>query len=52
MYMFLPFLSALTGLVCIWFDKRRTGFAFFLITLIILLAWFRIHATDSLFISL
>ena len=52
MYMFLPFLTALIGLVLVWFEKRLAGLIVLAITVGILLVWFRFHATDHLNISL
>ncbi|QWE09229.1 DUF5993 family protein [Polynucleobacter ibericus] len=52
MYMFLPFLTALIGLVLVWFEKRLAGLIVLAITIGILLVWFRVHATDHLNISL
>jgi hypothetical protein len=52
MYMFLPFLTALIGLVLVWFEKRLAGLVVLAITVGILLVWFRVHATDHLNISL
>ncbi|WP_353506519.1 DUF5993 family protein [Polynucleobacter sp. TUM22923] len=52
MYMFLPFLTALIGLIFVWFEKRLVGLVFLAITVFILMYWFRIHATDHLSISL
>jgi hypothetical protein len=52
MYMFLPFLTALIGLVLVWFEKRMAGLVLLAITVGILIFWFRIHATDHLNISL
>lgn len=50
--MFLPFLTALIGLVLVWFEKRMAGLVLLAITVGILIFWFRIHATDHLNISL
>jgi hypothetical protein len=50
--MFLPFLTALIGLVLVWFEKRLAGLSMLAITVIILIAWFRFHATNHLNISL
>jgi hypothetical protein len=52
MYMFLPFLTALIGLVLVWFEKRIAGLGMLAITVIILIVWFRFHATNHLNISL
>jgi len=52
MYMFLPFLTALIGLVLVWFEKRLAGLSMLAITVIILIVWFRFHATNHLNISL
>jgi Family of unknown function (DUF5993) len=52
MYMFLPFLTALLGLVLVWYEKRMAGLVLLAITVGILIFWFRIHATDHLNISL
>ena len=52
MYMFLPFLTALIGLVLVWFEKRIAGLTFLAITVVILAIWFRFHATSHLNISL
>jgi len=52
MYMFLPFLTALIGLILVWFEKRLAGIVFLVITVAILIAWFRIHATTHLNLSL
>jgi hypothetical protein len=50
--MFLPFLTALIGLVLVWFEKRIAGLGMLAITVIILIVWFRFHATNHLNISL
>jgi hypothetical protein len=50
--MFLPFLTALIGLVLVWFEKRFAGLIVLAITVGILLVWFRSHATTHLNISL
>lgn len=52
MYMFLPFLTALIGLILVWFEKRLAGLILLAITVVILMVWFRFHATDHLNISL
>ena len=52
MYMFLPFLTAVIGLVLVWFEKRMAGLVVLAITVGILIFWFRTHATDHLNISL
>jgi len=52
MYMFLPFLTALIGLILVWFEKRLAGLFLLAMTVGILMVWFRFHATDHLNISL
>ena len=52
MYMFLPFLTALIGLLLVWFEKRIAGLVLLAITIGILIVWFRLHATSHLNISL
>ncbi len=52
MYMFLPFLTEFIGLVLVWFEKRLAGLCLLAITAIILMVWFRFHATSHLNISL
>ena len=52
MYMFLPFLTALLGLIFVWFDKRLAGLIMLAATIGILAVWFRVHATSPLNISL
>jgi len=50
--MFLPFLTALIGLIFVWFEKRLAGLIMLAFTVAILIYWFRIHATNHLNISL
>jgi hypothetical protein len=50
--MFLPFLTALIGLILVWFDKRLAGLIVLAITVGILAVWFYYHATTHLNISL
>lgn len=50
--MFLPFLTALIGLILVWFEKRLAGLIVLAITVGILAAWFYSHATTHLNISL
>ena len=52
MYMFLPFLTALIGLILVWFEKRLAGLVLLAITVGILLVWFHSHATTHLNLSL
>jgi hypothetical protein len=52
MYMFLPFLTAFIGLVFVWYEKRLAGLVMLAMTVVILMFWFRVHATDHLNISL
>jgi hypothetical protein len=52
MYMFLPFLTALIGLILVWLEKRLAGLVLLAITVGILVAWFRLHATTHLNINL
>ena len=52
MYMFLPFLTAFIGLVFVLFEKRLAGLVMLAVTVAILMAWFRFHATSHLNISL
>ncbi|MBU3554314.1 DUF5993 family protein [Polynucleobacter sp. UB-Piko-W3] len=52
MYMFLPFLTALIGLILVWFDKRIAGLILLAITVGLLAAWFYLHASTHLNISL
>jgi len=52
MYMFLPFLTALIGLLLVWFEKRLAGLLVLAITIGILMVWFHSHATTHLNISL
>jgi len=52
MYMFLPFLTALIGLILVWFDKRLAGLIILAVTVGILVVWFYSHATTHLNISL
>jgi hypothetical protein len=49
--MFLPFLTALIGLFLVWFEKRLAGLIMLAITVFILMAWFRFHATSHLNLS-
>uniref|UniRef100_UPI004048899E DUF5993 family protein n=1 Tax=Polynucleobacter sp. TaxID=2029855 RepID=UPI004048899E len=50
--MFLPFLTTLIGLLLVWFERRFAGLVMLALTLVILIYWFRIHATTYLNISL
>jgi hypothetical protein len=50
--MFLPFLTALIGLLLVWFEKRLAGLLVLAITIGILMVWFHSHATTHLNISL
>jgi hypothetical protein len=50
--MFLPFATALIGLILVWFEKRLAGLLMLAITVGILMVWFHFHATDHLNISL
>jgi hypothetical protein len=50
--MFLPFLTALIGLILVWFEKRLAGLVVLAITVGILLVWFHSHATTHLNLSL
>jgi energy-converting hydrogenase Eha subunit E len=50
--MFLPFLTALIGLILVWFEKRLAGLTFLAVTVAILMVWFRFHANSHLNISL
>jgi hypothetical protein len=50
--MFLPFLTAFIGLILVWFQKRLAGLSFLALTVLILMVWFRFHATTHLNISL
>jgi energy-converting hydrogenase Eha subunit E len=50
--MFLPFLTAFIGLIFVWFQKRLAGLSFLALTVLILMVWFRFHATSHLNISL
>jgi hypothetical protein len=52
MYMFLPFLTALIASLCVWYERRILALTFMGLTVVILLAWFRFHATTHLNISL
>ncbi|MEI6182632.1 MAG: DUF5993 family protein [Polynucleobacter sp.] len=52
MYMFLPFLTALIGLILVWFEKRLAGLIVLAMTVGILVVWFRSHASNHLNISL
>jgi hypothetical protein len=52
MYMFLPFLTALIGLILVWFEKRLAGLVVLAITVGLLLVWFHSHATTHLNLSL
>jgi hypothetical protein len=52
MYMFLPFLTALIGLLLVWFEKRLAGLIVLAITVGILVVWFRSHASTHLNINL
>jgi Family of unknown function (DUF5993) len=52
MYMFLPFLTALIGLILVWFDKRIAGLFTLAVTVGILVVWFYSHASTHLNISL
>ncbi|MBU3552154.1 MULTISPECIES: DUF5993 family protein [Polynucleobacter] len=51
MYMFLPFMTAFIGLVLVWFEKRLAGLVMLAVTVFILMAWFRFHATSHLNLS-
>ncbi|QWD97228.1 DUF5993 family protein [Polynucleobacter sp. MG-6-Vaara-E2] len=51
MYMFLPFLTAFIGLVLVWFEKRLAGLIMLATTVLVLMAWFRFHATSHLNLS-
>ncbi|MBR0815988.1 MULTISPECIES: DUF5993 family protein [Bradyrhizobium] len=48
MYMFLPFLLALAGCVCIWRARAGAGYALWTVTIAVTVAWFLHHATDPL----
>ena len=48
MYMFLPFLLALAGCVCIWRARAGAGYALWTATIAVTVAWFFHHATDPL----
>ncbi|WP_426412106.1 DUF5993 family protein [Bradyrhizobium ganzhouense] len=48
MYMFLPFLLALAGSVCVWYARAGLGYALWSATIVITVTWFFHHATDSL----
>ncbi|WP_293626722.1 MULTISPECIES: DUF5993 family protein [unclassified Polynucleobacter] len=50
--MFLPFLTALIGLVLVWFERRLAALVMLAITVGILMFWFRVHATNHLNLSL
>jgi hypothetical protein len=50
--MFLPFLTALIGLILVWFEKRIAGLVLLAMTVLILMVWFRFHATTHLNLSL
>jgi hypothetical protein len=50
--MFLPFLTALIAALCVWYERRLLAFGFLGLTVLILLVWFRFHATTHLNISL
>jgi hypothetical protein len=50
--MFLPFLTAFIGLLLVWFEKRLAGVLMLAITVVILIVWFRLHASNHLNISL
>jgi len=52
MYMFLPFLTALIGLILVWFEKRLAGLILLAITVGLLAVWFYFHASTHLNISL
>lgn len=52
MYMFLPFLTALIGLILVWFEKRLAGLTLLAVTTGILIYWFHLHATNHLNINL
>ncbi len=51
MYMFLPFLIALAAAVGVLAGKQKIGYALWLILLIVTIAWFDHHVTDSLNLS-
>lgn len=48
MYMFLPFLLALAGCVCVWRSRAGAGYALWVATITVTVAWFFHHATDPL----
>jgi xanthosine utilization system XapX-like protein len=51
MYMFLPFLIALISALGIMFGKKGVGYGFWLLLLVVSVAWFNFHATDALTLS-
>jgi hypothetical protein len=48
MFMFLPFLLALITAMSVAFGKHAVSIALFLVTLLVVLASFKHHATDAL----
>ena len=50
--MFLPFLTAFIGLVLVWYEKRLAGLTVLALTVVILIIWFRVHATTQLNMNL
>ena len=52
MYMFLPFLTIILGLIFAWFENRIVSLFMLGVTVIILLIWFAFHANSHLHINL
>jgi hypothetical protein len=48
MYMFLPFLLALASCACASQSRAAWGYVLWCATLVVTVAWFFHHATDSL----
>jgi hypothetical protein len=51
MYMFLPFLLALASCACASQSRARLGYVFWSATVVVTVAWFFHHTTDSLNLS-
>ncbi|WP_201724118.1 DUF5993 family protein [Bradyrhizobium centrolobii] len=51
MYMFLPFLLALASCACLWRPRAGVGYLLWSATIVVTVAWFFHHATDSLNLS-
>ncbi|SHO63619.1 hypothetical protein SAMN02745172_01485 [Pseudoxanthobacter soli DSM 19599] len=50
--MSLPFFAQAAALLCVWAGRRNAAFALLVLSLIVTLVLFRLHATDPLAIVL